>query len=226
MRAIWRWVAFGVGVAAGACWAVGTRQRRRRRERQEAELAAAAALARRPGQRFVVLAGARGVGKSALANALLGCDLFGPAAEPALSAQYRELWWLRELPAAAVELADPALLRPLVGAEDVLVLVTAPDPEATSDRASEDEGSFLTMLAAHFAATPRLVCANKLDRWTGRLTARDAAAARERLGAAWAPHLAAADDVVWGAANGLGGPELTAFTARLDELLQQCEAQP
>lgn len=210
VRRVLGWLVAGASAVLAACWALGHQRRRAELAEREARVAAWR-IPRRPGQRFLVLAGEAGVGKSALANALLGTDLFDGASAPSEAAQWRDQWWVRELPADAVALADAGLLRPLLGDQDVLVLVVAPEPVAGQLSAAEE--AFLGLLRAQFPKLTRLVFCNKADRFGGQLPAEAARRVKEAL------RLAAGEEGAWGAANGLAGPDITDFVQVLEARL-------
>lgn len=206
-------LAAAVGVAVGI-WLVGRTERERERAAARAELAAAQPE-RVPGRRLIHLAGRRGVGKSSLANALLGTDAFGPTAPPDLTAQYDGDWDLRELPAAAMKLRDGRLLNRYIDPDDVIVLVV--------DRlARADDLRLLEILERELPRTPRLVLLNKVDLLARNRSRARVAELRSRVRVEVARHLDSAADAWWGSAD---GPtiDVAEFRRRLDALLTELD---
>ncbi len=203
-----RLIIVGTSAVVGL-WLVGRRQRQLERESGEAELKAAAPK-RQPGQRFVTLAGRGGVGKSAVGNALLGTDLFGPGAAPAETGQWQGNWFVRELPAGALLVRDVALLRQQVGADDILVLVV-------DEQLFRAERQFLDLVANELPEVRRLVYINKSDLLAAEYTADEAETIRAAVRASATDYVDSPDDIVWGSAAP-DAPALDALRGRLADL--------
>ncbi|MCC7494005.1 MAG: GTPase domain-containing protein [Fimbriimonadaceae bacterium] len=165
---------------------------------------------RRPGQRLIHVAGPAKVGKSTLANALLGASIFGPEAPLDQTAQYRGLWHLHELPPSALSLADAALLREQLLAGDVVVLLL-------DEQLYRLEGRFLDLLLDQFPDLTAVVMVNKEDLLLRRYTAAEAELVRQAVRAEVGQRIGASR-LCWGSAAGPDGPDLAALRTVLDEV--------
>lgn len=198
------------GSAVVGLWLLGRRAARLEEESGDAALRAARPK-RRPGQRYVVIAGRERVGKSAVANALLGTELFGPEAKRGEAAQYRGAWWIRELPAAALSAQNEELWRENLDAADVVVLVV-------DEQLFRREQMFLDKLARVLPELPRLVVVNKEDLLLRQYTETEAESIRESVREVLARHEIAREDVVWAAAGAPDGGHVEALRARLESI--------
>ncbi|MBI2301018.1 MAG: GTPase domain-containing protein [Armatimonadetes bacterium] len=207
----WVWQLLGAGaVVVGGLWWIGRRAGSRRSADERAEVAASEPR-RQPGQRFLVLAGRARAGKSAVANALLGTDLFGSEAPLDQTAQFLDSWLIRELPCGAVNLGDHSLIQRQVGPDDAVVLVIDEQP-------FHADLAFLETLREERAEVPRLVFINKADLLAAQYTAAEAELLHEAVRKSLAPYVAEPDDVVWGSGAG-DGRDVAALQARLKSVL-------
>lgn len=208
----WVYKLLGIaGAAVALFWLLG-RSRRAEQEESDSRELAASLPRRQVGQRFIVLAGRGRAGKSSVANALLGTSLFGPEAPPNETAQYRDRWWLRELPAAALSLADPKQLSEHLTDHDILVLVV-------DEQLYHLEKRFLRLLTEHFPKVRRLVFINKADLLEGQYTPEELEQLQSAVRQSVTSYLLDPADCVWGAAAGAAGAALGALEERLESLL-------
>lgn len=173
----------------------------------------AARFKRRPGQKLVHLAGRERAGKSAVGNALLGTDFFGPEADPGLSAELQVNWWLRELPAAAVRLSSPEYLDAHLQSGDIVVLVV-------DEQLFANDRKWLEMLRDHYPDIHAIVAINKADLLAGQYTAEEAAELQAAVREEAVKLVASPQDVVWTAAAG-EKVDVEALRVRLGEAMAQ-----
>ncbi len=173
----------------------------------------AARFKRRPGQQLIHLAGRERSGKSALGNALLGTDLFGPDTDPGLSAELQVNWWLRELPAAAVRLSDSEYLDDHLQSGDIVILVV-------DEQLFGNDRKWLTMLRDCYPDVHALVAINKADLLAGQYTGDEAEELRATVREEAGKLVASPADVVWTSAAG-ERVDVAALRARLQEVMER-----
>lgn len=205
-----RWLLL-LALALAALWALARRGQALTAEEVDAFELEAARFRRRPGQRLVHLAGRERAGKSAVGNALLGTDFFGPEADPDQAAELRLNWWLRELPAAAVRLSAAEHLDAHLRTGDVVVLVV-------DEQLFGNDRRWLEMLRDDYPDIHPLVAINKADLLARQYTAAEIAALQTAVRAEATDLLAAPADLVWCAA-GATPPDVAELRARLEELM-------
>lgn len=195
-------------------WLLGQKRKAStEREVDEFELEASR-LKRRENQRLLHITGRDRVGKSAVANALYGGEFFGGDHHPGTAAEYRDDFWLHELPGAAVRLHDTSLLDAHLKPGDVVVLVV-------EEQLLRADRRFLETLGDSFPMVRPLVLINKADVLKEQFTTEELDELRQSVYQSVEEHLRSPEDVVWGAASGPGGPELDTFQARLNEVLDE-----